>query len=161
MFKEQKTLYEYWLSKKTLEGIPARKDIHPKDFLHLLPMVSLIDVNSHSVDEGLRYRIRLAGTNLFRFYQTEITGLNFGEIPFGNKKKYWYQAYNWIVEHGLPATGVVKFNQLEESQYIQFWIRLPLASNYKAVDMILCYDVFLSIEEAVMKIRNSNIKQQA
>ena len=131
-------LLAYWTSRKAPGRLPGRASIHPQDFKRLLPTVSLIDVRRR---EGRRdYRLRLAGTGLYRVYGGEITGKALEEVYPGEICAAWRRELDAVVEGRRPAVGVHSFAWRGASHLSTMWLRLPLASDGNEVDMILGYD---------------------
>lgn len=125
--------------------MPSRGDINPRDIPRLLPFVSLIEVER----EPVRYRVRLAGTRLFDFYNGEITGKYVDELEWGAQRDYWISSYRRVADAALPAQGVVRAPFERTEHLTQFWLRLPLAAPDGAVRMILSHDAFVPVSEAV------------
>jgi len=137
--------------------MPARGDIRPSDFPRLLPSISLVDVCR---EEG-RFRVRLAGTGLRDVYEGEITGSYLDELNWGDKRDYWLAAYQRVVDDGRPAQGIVRAPCQNQDHLVQFWLRLPLASESSSVSMILCYDVFIPAIKVPEMMSHDTALQQA
>ena len=133
-------LYSYWASLRKGQRLPSRADIHPRDFKRLLPMVSLIDVHRDPLD----YRLRLAGTGLYSVYGREITGMGLDEIYASPAAAYWRAELDKVVEERRPAAGFHNLSWRGAAHLSILWLRLPLASNGRDVDMILGYDAVIS-----------------
>lgn len=129
-------LFAYWASRRDGPRLPCRASIHPAHFKRHLPTVSLIDV-SH---DPRSYRLRLAGTGLYGVYGREITGHTLDEIYSSAAADYWRQELDQVVEERRPSVGVHNLSWRGAPHVSILWIRLPLASNGKDVDMILGYD---------------------
>jgi hypothetical protein len=142
---EQRQLFDYWVEKAAGREMPDRIDISPSHFPRLLPYVSLIDVEA---PEG-PYRVRLAGTRLRDIYDREITGLCLDELDWGDKTQYWMEAYRRIVAGRKPAQGIVRGPRVQKEHLVQYWLRLPLRVGRQGVGMILSYDAFLPMVEAL------------
>jgi hypothetical protein len=142
-------LYSYWSSLKHGARLPGRGDIDPGDFKRLLPTVSLIDVSRDPLD----FRIRLAGTGLYGVYGREITGRTLGEVYNSAAADYWREELTKVVESRRPAVGVHNLSWRGASHLSVLWMRLPLASNGRDVDMILGYDAVVGLHGAVSGIR--------
>ncbi|MGF7160470.1 hypothetical protein FHS85_002093 [Rhodoligotrophos appendicifer] len=136
---EQQQLYDYWSTRAGNRAMPGRCDISPAHFPRLLPGISLIDVG----ERDQRFRVRLAGTRLREIYEREITGLYLDEFDWGDRRDYWVSAYERVVGTGRPAQGVVRGPRVSKEHLVQFWLRLPLSSDAKRIDMILCHDAFI------------------
>lgn len=140
---EQRELYDYWISKCEGEGLPTRGDIKPSDFPRLLPSISLLDV-----EDGDRYKVRLAGTRLRDVYSREITGNYLDELGWGPNEAYWKSAYRRVIDAGRPAQGIVRGPRHDDDHLVQHWLRLPLSNAQAEVSMILCYDAFVPLAKS-------------
>lgn len=136
-------LFAYWASLRQGGRIPGRADIRPEDFKRLLPTVSLIDV----VD-GLRrdYRLRLAGTGLYSVYGREITGRTLGDVYGAKAADYWRSELDKVVEERRPGVGCHSLAWRGSSHMSLLWLRLPLATDGRNVDMILGYDAVVGVQ---------------
>ena len=135
-------LYAYWAGLRRSGRLPGRDDIRPDDFKRLLPTVSLIDVAREPVD----FRLRLAGTGLYGVYGREITGRTLGEVYNTGAADYWRRELTKIVEDRRPAVGVHSLAWRGASHISILWLRLPLATNGRDVDMILGYDAVVGVQ---------------
>lgn len=136
---EQQQLYDYWINRAGSRTLPSRSDINPVHFPKLLPGISLIDVEA----TDRRFRVRLAGTRLREIYEREITGLYLDEFDWGDRRDYWVSAYERVAGTGRPAQGVVRGPRESKEHLVQFWLRLPLSSDERRINMILCHDAFI------------------
>lgn len=131
-------LLAYWTARKEPGRLPARASIDPRDLKRLLPTVSLIDVTRWG---GRRnYRLRLAGTGLYRVYGGEITGKSLEDVYPGEVCEAWRRELDSVVEGRKPVVGVHSFAWRGAAHLSTMWLRLPLASDGGEVDMILGYD---------------------
>lgn len=143
-------LYGYWATLKQGQRLPSRDDIHPSHFKRLLPTISLIDV----LRDPLDFRLRLAGTGLYGVYGREITGRTLGEVYNSSAAEYWRAELTKIVESRRPGVGVHNMAWRGAGHLAILWLRLPLASNGRDVDMILGYDAVVGMHgEQVSGIR--------
>ena len=135
-------LFAYWASRRELGRLPSRRQIDPTDFKRHLPTVSLIDVLA-SPSEGLLcdYRLRLAGTGLYEVYKGEITGKSLREVYDESAAAYWRGELDKVVEGRRPGVGSHSLAWRGAPHLSILWLRLPLASDGRRVDMILGYDV--------------------
>jgi hypothetical protein len=132
-------MFAYWASRRQGGRLPGRASIHPAHFKRHLPTVSLIDVAR--TQGATEYRLRLAGTGLYGVYGREITGKLIEDVYLGPAAAYWREELDKIVESRKPGVGVHNLSWRGASHLSILWLRLPLASNGKDVDMILGYDV--------------------
>jgi len=145
-------LFAYWASRRNGPRLPGRDQIHPEDFKRLLPTVSLIDVvRDHA---GVKtYRQRLAGTGLYSVYGREITGRTLDEVYNTAAAQYWRAELDKVVETGRPGVGFHNLAWRGASHMSILWLRLPLASNGREVDMILGYDALVGMQADFSGIR--------
>jgi hypothetical protein len=132
-------LFAYWASRREGGRLPARSQIHPDDFKRHLPTISLIEVPRTSND----YRLRLAGTGLYNVYGREITGRSLSDVYNAAAAAYWRTELDKVVEQRRPGAGVHNLSWRGAGHLSLLWLRLPLASNGRDVDMILGYDVVI------------------
>jgi hypothetical protein len=143
-------LFAYWAGLRRGGRLPQRADIDPAGFKRLLPSVSLIDVDK----ESREYRLRLAGTGLYSVYGGEITGKRLADIYNTAAADYWRTELGKVVESGKPGAGYHSLAWRGAAHMTLLWLRLPLASNGRDVDMILGYDAVVGLAgETVTGIR--------
>ena len=133
-------LFAYWTSLRDGPRLPSRCDLDPAGMKRLLPTVSLIDVARR---DPMDFRIRLAGTGLYGVYGGEITGKRLQDVYNEEAVEYWRGELDRIVDEGRPAVGCHSLSWRGATHLSILWIRLPLASDGKRVDMILGYDHLL------------------
>jgi hypothetical protein len=136
-------LFAYWASRRSGKGLPSRRDIEPDGFKRHLPTVSLIDVRRRP----LQFRMRLAGTGLYGVYGREITGLDLEQIYSTEQAEYWRAQLTGVVDGRRPAVGSCSLAWRGASRLTVLWLRLPLASDGRNVDMILGYDAVIGLKE--------------
>lgn len=135
-------IYGYWAGLRRGVRLPARADIQPAELKRLLPTVSLIDVRR----DPLSFRVRLAGTGLYGVYGREITGRSLTEVYSSAAADYWRQELTAVVEERRPGVGVHSLAWRGAGHLSILWLRLPLASNGRDVDMILGYDTVVGMQ---------------
>ena len=154
-------LFAYWASRRIGGRLPGRRQIDPNDFKRHLPTVSLIDVvpvevvhgnvapadvAPRDVTPGARdYRLRLAGTGLYGVYGREITGLRLDDVYGAAAEDYWRSHLDTVVDERRPAVGFQSMAWRNAAHLSLLWLRLPLASNGRDVDMILGYDLLVGV----------------
>ena len=135
-------LFAYWAARREAGRLPGRASISPEDFKRHLPTVSLIDViPSRSERMACDYRLRLAGTGLYDVYRGEITGKRLAEVYDEVSAGYWRAELDKVVEGRRPGVGSNSLAWRGAPHLSILWLRLPLASDGRRVDMILGYDV--------------------
>jgi hypothetical protein len=135
-------MFAYWASLRRGASLPARVDLHPSSMKRLLPTVSLIDV----VNQPRDYRLRLAGTGLYGVYGREITGRMLGDVYNTAASEYWRKELDKVVDERRPGVGVHSLAWRGAPHMSILWLRLPLATNGKDVDMILGYDAVVGAQ---------------
>jgi hypothetical protein len=140
-------LFAYWASLKDGARLPGRRHLDPGGIKRLLPTVSLIDV------VGDDFRMRLAGTALYGVYGREITGKNLHDIYNTAAADYWRVELGKVVAERRPAVGVHSLAWRGASHLSILWLRLPLASDGDAVDMILGFDAVVGMTQMHSGIR--------
>jgi hypothetical protein len=134
-------LFAYWTSLREGARLPARRHLDPAGIKRLLPTVSLIDVVRSEGAAAPEFRMRLAGTGLYGVYGREITGKRLGDIYNTAAADYWRVELGKVVRERRPAVGMHNLAWRGASHLSILWLRLPLASDGRRVDMILGYDV--------------------
>lgn len=142
----QRQLFDYWLDRAAGAPMPERRSIRPADIPQLLPNISLIDIQR----SPCRLRFRLAGTRVRDIYDREVTGLSLEDIDWGGQANYWRTAHLRVVETGRPAQGVVRSMRPAKDHLVQFWLRLPLATDGPGAGMILGHDVAVPVSEVAV-----------
>lgn len=139
-------LFTYWATRRRRRGhLPARRHIHPADFKRHLPSISLINV-VRDADGRVDYRLRLAGTGLYGVYGQEITGKTLDQA-YGGAADYWRAELDKVVASRKPGAGVHSLAWRGLGHLSVVWLRLPLASNGREVDMILGYDGMIGLRD--------------
>ena len=147
-------LCAYWASLRDGSGLPGRGRLDPGDIKRLLPTVSLIDViRDPSGADAPDFRMRLAGTGLYGVYGREITGRRLSEIYNTSAADYWRTELGKVVADGRPAVGAHSLAWRGASHLSILWLRLPLASDGKRVDMILGFDAVVGMSQMQSGIR--------
>lgn len=140
-FADQREIFDYWQSlAQARGGIALRADLEPGRMKRRLPLVSLI-----AAEQGAPggFRVRLAGTGLRDAFGGDLTGRALADFEKTSRLAYWLQALKRVVATGEPSQGVVSLEGLGKPHLVQNWLRLPLSSNGRDVDLIIGYDRFL------------------
>jgi hypothetical protein len=133
-------LFAYWAARRRSGALPGRADIDPCGLKRLLPTISLIQV----LDPPRSFRLRLAGTGLYGVYGEEITGKRLEEVYSPGAADYWRDELQRVVEERRPRAGVHNMGWRGAWHVSLLWLRLPLASNGRDVDVILGYDAIMT-----------------
>jgi hypothetical protein len=146
-------LFAYWASLRDGARLPGRRHLDPAGIKRLLPTVSLIDVIADARRGAPEFRVRLAGTGLYGVYGREITGKRLSDIYNTAAADYWRTELGKVVAERRPAVGAHNLAWRGASHMSILWLRLPLASDGEAVDMILGLDAVVGMGQAHSGIR--------
>jgi hypothetical protein len=129
-------IVEYWRKIHPDDGVlPGRQHLDPIDIPRLLANVWLIDV----ARDPLRFRFRLIGTAVVEYAGEDNTGNWFDEVM----PEFDPRVFVDVVESREPSWSRSPSRMRPYKQYRELErVRLPLASDGKTVDMILCLTVF-------------------
>lgn len=136
---QQTAIYDYWRSRCKNGSFPSRYDIEPEHITAHLPTISLLEVSPNTASVP-RYKYRLAGTGFWPLFEDEIQGKYIDELPIGDRAAYWQRILGNIIDKRRPMAGVTRPGTPLGGHLAQFWIRMPLSSDGKHIDMILGYD---------------------
>jgi len=126
-------LLAYWHAKKGDRPAPTRAEIDPAEIKALLPHVGLVDVER----TPLRFRFRLAGTEIAKGYGEELTGRYLDEIDLNFHQHEILAEYVHTAESGEPSCSVKDYNR-KDGHHIRYErLVLPLSSDGKTIDMLL------------------------
>lgn len=126
-------LLAYWRAKKGDRPVPTRADIDPAEIKPLLPHVGLVDVER----APLRFRYRLAGTEIARGYGLELTGRYLDEMDLDDHQRQIVEEYTRAAETGEPSCSIMEYSR-KDGRHIRYErMVLPLSSDGKAIDMLI------------------------
>lgn len=126
--------YEYWRSVAPPGRLPGRQHIKPEDIVPLLPRVFILDV----FRDPFRLRYRLAGTEVVRSVQCELTGRWVDEVqPETLTQPRLLDPYRFIVETGQATwrRGPTLWSR-DPQHYLTENCLVPLAADGETVDKI-------------------------
>jgi hypothetical protein len=133
---EHTWLYDYWRQRRPSGRLPSRRDIDPMDFPRLLPRLAVIEVEAK--DDGVRYRYRLAGTEIVRRAGRDPTGKYFQDLYEGDYLDSALALYDGLRLSGEPHFSQRVFPIGDGESYLRYdRLILPLASDGRAVDQFL------------------------
>ena len=129
-------LADYLAGKAPAGKLPGRQHIEPTEIADLLPWMMMIDVIAEP-DGGLRYRIRLVGTEVVAIQGSDGTGKYVEAVLDQNDVGAILRGYGEIVRSRQPGyrSGVVATAGREHVPYRR--IAFPLARDGEQVDMLL------------------------
>ncbi len=136
--EQLRLLLAYWLAKKGDRPAPTRAEIDPAEIKSLLPHVGLVDVEP----SPLRFRFRLAGTEIIKGYGEELTGRYLDEVDLDNHEREIIGDYTRAAESGEPSCSMLDYKR-KDGHYIRYErMVLPLSSDGKKIDMLIGGCVF-------------------
>ncbi|MGB0907826.1 MAG: PAS domain-containing protein [Maricaulaceae bacterium] len=142
---EQQSIFDYWRSRCKGGAFPSRYDIEPEHIVRHLPTVSLLEVKGTC--DLPRFRYRLAGTGFWPLYEDEIQGRYIDELPIGDRREYWNRVLSDMLTKRRASAGVTRSGTPTGGHLAQFWIRMPLSSDGRNIDMILGYDHLVKLSK--------------
>lgn len=146
VLRAHEELFAYWAGLRHGRRLPRRSDIDPARIKRHLPLVSLTTVVCGPRD----YRMRLAGTELWGVYGGEITGRGLGDIYNSSAADYWRRELDRVVAERRPSVGYHNLAWRGAAHVSLIWLRLPLSSDGREVDLILGYDAVLTPRREVL-----------
>ena len=126
-------LYAYWSSLRGAESLPGRGDIEPGRILQVLPHIGLFDV----VIAPRRYRIRLMGTEIVRWYGCDLSGRYLDEIDFGHGPRFTFALLDQVVERRQAGHMTGEYTKQDGRTIRYERLFMPLASDGSCVDMLI------------------------
>ena len=130
-------LYNYWVSKCRGETMPLRRAIDPVDLKRILPRIAVIEV----LRDPLRFRYRLAGTQVCDIHGIELTGMFIDALEPPSFAKALQADLAEIVATGEGQ--FIRWNFLNREGIRRNYgvLRLPLSLDGHHVDQIIvCSD---------------------
>jgi hypothetical protein len=134
----QVRLLEYWNRIRRGRAMPARRDLDPAEVLTLLPNLVLIDV----AEGGTDFRFRLMGTAVAAQCSRDHTSKLFSELEGYGPRGYGWSNHLKVVTRQRPRIGHLPYTGPNASIVAHHNLSLPLSSDGRRVDMILCISEF-------------------
>jgi hypothetical protein len=130
-------LYDYWQRHcPPGGGLPRRQDIDPTDFPRMLARVAIIAAEPDGA--RVRYRYRLAGTEIVARAGRDPTGKAFDELYQGDYLDSATALYEDLRLRGEPHFSQRVFPIGDGESFLRYdRLILPLASDHKNVDQFL------------------------
>lgn len=136
-------LLAYWLAKKGDRPAPQRADIDPAEIKSLLPHLGIVDVERADVDgRPLRFRYRLAGTEIAKAYGFDLTGRYLDELDLNNHQQDITAEYARAAETGEPSCSVFEYTRNDGRHISYERLVLPMSSDGRIIDMLIGGCVF-------------------
>lgn len=123
-------LYLYWQDRRGDRAFPARKDLDPIDFRYIIGNILLIDV----LQNPLRFRCRLHGTNLSERAGYDMTGKMVDELPGDENRTVLVDRLHWLMEWRKPF-AISHTWRLDDHDHRYEVIWLPLSDDGTTINM--------------------------
>ncbi|MGH6973369.1 MAG: PAS domain-containing protein [Stellaceae bacterium] len=129
-------LADYLAGKAPPGRLPGRQHIEPTEIADLLPWMMMVDVIAEP-DGGLRYRIRLVGTEVVAIQGSDGTGKYVEQVLDKDEAASILRGYGTIIRSRQPEyrSGVVATAGREHVPYRR--VAFPLARDGARIDMLL------------------------
>jgi hypothetical protein len=135
--EELHRLYAYWQSRLAGRRYPARRDLDPLDFRYLMGRIVLLDV----LREPLRFRIRLQGMEIVKYFGRDMTGKTFDEILRPELRAFLLQRAKELLEGGVPYFA--RRELIKDERTLRFEAAvLPLADDGNSINMLMMAIIF-------------------
>ncbi|MGO8917074.1 MAG: PAS domain-containing protein [Stellaceae bacterium] len=132
-------LYAYWRLKRAARRMPPRRQIDPTEVPRLLPHL----VISESVEDGRRFRYRLAGTAIARAIGIDPTGRCVEEVANGSYRDYINELHRAVWRERVPVFAASAFVSAKRGKtYFARRLLLPLSEDDHAVHQLLSMVIF-------------------
>jgi hypothetical protein len=130
-------LVGYWRDCGQAGKLPARGDIDPAPLRHLLPGITLIEVERDRHGLPGRFRVRLVGSRHYDVLGRDVTGLYLDQHGLEDDGEAALAAYREVAATGRPnyRRGVFRRPGQRDVRFSR--VLLPLAADGVTVDMIL------------------------
>lgn len=132
-------LYDYWRSLFRDERLPSRADVNPAAIpAAMLPYVVLADV----IDDGVRIRYRLVGTNMVDEWGQDFTGRYLDEIMSGSYHEFLESLFADVIAQRCAVFSQSAFRWDVGGSTRTRRLFMPLASEGGTVDVVLIGQTF-------------------
>jgi hypothetical protein len=127
-------LYAYWRLKRGERRMPARRQIDPAEIPRLLPHL----VISEGVDDGRRFRYRLAGTAVAQAIGYDPTGRYVEDVAGGDYRDYINGLHRSVCIERVPIFAAGPFVPAgHHRHHVARRLALPLSEDDATVNQIL------------------------
>lgn len=131
--------YDYWLSISPPGALPGRQHVVPEHMAPWLSRLWLLDVYRNP----LRYRCRVAGSDMVRSIGAEVTGMWLDEVhPSSVTNPASRDRFRIVAEQGRPTwrRGEPRWARRPEFRITESLL-LPLAADGRTVDKIIAVSI--------------------
>jgi len=147
----QALVFEAWKSRLHGRSFIAREDLDIEAMGSELAHVSVLAC------EGDCFRFRLAGTGVRQAFGCEARGRSAAEIEICRGASMWAELAARALARLAPVAGRTRM----ADGSIHYWLRLPMSSDGKMADLVLCHDRYLPAEALADPERAARAADQA
>lgn len=130
-------LHSYWSERRRGRCAPSRADIDPVDIPHLLPHIALTEIVAPGNGDPVRFRYRLAGTEVEKRFGCALTHRFLDELKEGEYLAYIESLYSRLMAEMAPIYAESSFETGDDSTLFAKRLMLPLSDDQKAANMVL------------------------
>lgn len=131
--KALQVLYTHWRSLCGPASLPGRGDIAPERIVQVIPHIGLFDVE-HA---PRRYRIRVMGTEIVRWYGCDLSGRYLDEIDFGQGQQFTFALLDQVVDRREAGHMTGEYTKQDGRTIRYERLFMPLASDGRRADMVI------------------------
>ncbi|WP_439816616.1 PAS domain-containing protein [Zavarzinia sp. CC-PAN008] len=128
----------HWQSLRRGREMPARHDLHPRDFVFCLSSVLLVDFSY----QPFRVRFRVVGTDVVRVARRDFTWSYLDELDFPDEAagQGWQDFYAAMVRERRPLYSVVPASLVaDDPRRLEIGL-FPLSSDGRVIDKAICVE---------------------
>lgn len=125
-------LVRYWQDKRGNRPMPSRLDVVPAELTRFLGDIILVDI-----EQPLRLRYRLVGSNITATMQRDQTGRYFDEIYEPALCERVTESYRWVIAQLKPLRTFGAAFYPDKHFYNYETLLLPLSADGRQVNMVL------------------------
>src|SRR5690242_6841967 len=132
-FPHLRLAFEYWQRKSPAGKLPGRQHIDPVEMSAFLPHVALIEVERSNATP--RFRLRVVGTDIVNEVGRDDTGRYLNDMP---EAVTMVARLTELLDRREPYYMTEALMLPRRDHIVLHRVVLPLASDGKTIDMILC-----------------------
>jgi hypothetical protein len=136
--------YDYWLSIAPPGALPGRQHVVPEKMAPWLSRLWLLDIHR----DPLRFRCRLAGSEMVRSIGWEVTGKWLDEVhPLSASDARSRDRFRIVAELGRPTwrRGALRWMRQPDYRTVES-VMVPLARDGRTVDKLMAVSITFDVE---------------
>jgi hypothetical protein len=131
-------MYEYWRGKCAGRSMPRRGDIDPAEITKLLPHMMITEM----LEQGTRYRYRLAGSAVTEAFGRSLTGHYVDELMKGAYREFVERLYRSIYLNRRCIFSESIYSGSKNPGVTTKRLLMPLSDNDWIVNQVLVLQTF-------------------